>query len=203
MLPKKLDQPIEKNYSLKHLKSLTSEDRRLRFGSVVNDETIEQYVDKMWDQDGAWFGIYDSKNPTKIVALCHVAILNGEGELGLSVLPKYRNKKIGNKLFDRGVMFLVSRNIKKVFMHCLSENAAMRHMAQKAGMTVVTQYGETDARAIIDIPYNPMQGVTELFAQNLAIYDNTFRLATGAFSSYIEKMWQYIPKPKLKKVNHD
>lgn len=197
MLAKRLDTLVEKQYSIEHLKALSSEDRRLRFGSAISDEAIVHYVSKMWDAPGAWFGIYAGVNETKLIALCHVAIDSNEAELGLSVDSNYRKLKIGGKLFERGVIYIKSKGIKHVFMHCLSENMAMKHMAAKAGMTVVTSSGETDARAIIDMPYDGLSPVSEMLAQQLAIYDNSIRLFARLSSQYIEKLWDTIPKPKL------
>lgn len=199
MLPQKLTQYSEKTRVVMHLHSLGADDRRLRFGSVVDDNFITRYVDDYWNKQGAWFGTFDG---SVIVAVVHVAINGDEAELGLSVDPQYRGKKLGQKLFERAAFYIKSKNIKHVFMHCLSENAAMRHLAHKYGMTLVTQYGETDARAAIDFPYNPLDPINEAVAQQLALYDNSIRAISKLWSSYIERIWDSLPKTQLKKVSN-
>lgn len=199
MLPKKLNHPIEKLLVKKHLTSLNLEDRHLRFGAVMSDEAIEAYVDSQWDADGAWLGVYDGDH---IIALAHIAIVGEEAELGLSIEPKYRGQKLGQRLFERAVLYIKSRNIKHVFMHCLSENAVMRHIANKYNMTMVTSHGETDARATIDFPFTPFDTINEVVAQQLALYDNSIRAFANVWTSYIERIWDTLPKqPHMKVIN--
>ena len=199
MLPKKLNHPYEKVLVKNHLTSLKNNDRHLRFGAALSDEAIETYVDKQWNEEGAWFGVYDGQ---VIIALVHVGVENGEAELGLSVEPQYRGQKLGQRLFERAVVYLKSKDIKHVFMHCLSENSVMKHIANKYGMTMVTSQGETDARATIDFPYTIMDPLQEAVAQNLALYDNSIRAIAKMWSDYIERIWDSIPKQQLKKVSN-
>ena len=199
MLPKKLSHPYEKVLVKNHLSSLKEEDRRLRFGALLNDESIENYVEDQWNGDGAWFGIYDDNI---IIACVHVAVVGEEAELGLSVEPNHRGQKIGQRLFERAVLYIKSRNIKHVFMHCLSENAVMKHIANKYGMTMVTSYGETDARTTIDLPYTPLDAINEAVAQQLALYDNSIRAFAKAWTNYIERIWDTLPKHPQVKVNN-
>lgn len=196
MLPQKLTRYNEKTKVVQHLQTLKEDDRRLRFGTIVTDEYIVKYVDEYWDTEGAWFGVYDGLT---IVAVVHVSVSGKEAELGLSVDNHYRDRKIGQKLFERAAFYIRSKNIKHVFMHCLSENAAMRHLAHKYGMTLVTQSGETDARAAIDFPFNPLDPLNEAVAQQLALYDNGIRAMAKMWSNYIERIWDSLPKAQLSK----
>jgi len=198
MLPQRLKYEIQKPLVIKHLTSLVDNDRRLRFGGVLSDESIASYVDKQWDADGAWFGTFDGE---ELIAVVHVAITDNEAEIGLSVDPHYRDRKLGQKLFERAAFYIRSEGIQHVYMHCLSENAAMKHMAQKYNMTTVSQYGETDARAVVDAPYTPMDSVTEAVAQQLALCDNSIRVTSSMWSKYIERLWNVLPKKSMRNVN--
>lgn len=193
MIPQKLSHFYEKPLVVSHLQSMSQEDRRLRFGVVLSDDSIQKYVDNQWDKPGAWFGAFDGE---KIVAVVHVAIdeKTNEAELGLSVDPHVRGQKLGQKLFERAVIFLRSKNVHHVFMHCLSENAAMKHIASKYNMVLVTQYGETDARTTIDFPFTVIDPINEAVAQQLALYDNSIRAIASMWSRYIERIWNTIPK---------
>lgn len=196
MLPQKLTQYYQKTKVVKHLLSLGDNDRRLRFGSCVNDDYIVKYVDDYWNANGAWFGTFDGDD---VIAVVHVSVLDKEAELGLSVDSHYRDRKLGQKLFERAVFYIRSKNIKHVFMHCLSENATMRHLAHKYGMTIVTQSGETDARALIDFPFQPVDFLNEAVAQQLALYDNGIRAIAKAWGNYIERIWDSLPNNNLRK----
>jgi RimJ/RimL family protein N-acetyltransferase len=75
-----------------------------------------------------------------------VAGLGETAELGLSVLNGSRGKGLGDALFARAVTFLRNRGAREVMVHCLSENAAMMHLASKHHMRVDREGGEADAR---------------------------------------------------------
>ena len=63
--------------------------------------------------------------------------------IGLSVDPARRGKGYGYALLQRGRLHAQNLGYKKLYMHCLSENQIMIHLARKAGMQVVTEQGET------------------------------------------------------------
>jgi len=128
---------------LAHFVALDSEDRRLRFGTALRDEAIAPYVQRIdFVRDGV-FAVHDGA--MRLLAVVHVARGDGSAELGLSVLPEARNQGLGTALFERAVMHLRNREVRRAFVHCLSENGAMMHIAKKAGMRVVPCGSETDA----------------------------------------------------------
>jgi RimJ/RimL family protein N-acetyltransferase len=135
---------------LAHLAELDTEDRRLRFGSPIRDEGLAAYVDRIdFVHDGV-FAVHDGE--MRLLAVIHVAFGAGAAELGLSVLPEARNQGVGTALFERAVMHLRNRGMREVFVHCLSENGAMMHIARKLGMRIVPCGAETDARIRIKPP---------------------------------------------------
>ena len=130
---------------VKHLCKLQGEDRRLRFGVNLTDEAIKNYVDKSFNDDKSqWFGCDSDGN---IVSACHVAIYNNEGELGCSVDSEYRGHGLAQEMFDRAVTYLRAHDIKEVYMHCLTENQVMKHIAKKHDMVVISCDGEKIGRA--------------------------------------------------------
>ena len=135
---------------LDHFLALGPEDRRLRFGTTMRDETIAAYVDRIdFVRDGV-FAVHDGT--MRLLAAVHFAVTDGSAELGLSVLPEARNQGLGQALFERAVMHLRNHGTQRAFVHCLSENGAMMHIARKLGMSVVPCGPETDAHVEIDPP---------------------------------------------------
>ena len=131
-----------------HFLSLDGEDRRLRFGAPIADEAIREYVARLdFERDGL-FAVQDER--LAIVAAVHVATSANSAEMGLSVVKGARGRGHGHILFRRAVTFLRNRGVEAVFVHCLSENGAMMHLARKNGMRVVHSAGESDARLEID-----------------------------------------------------
>ena len=139
---------VDKTRIIQHLLALEGEDRRLRFGGAVSNDYITDYVTKSFEQESQWFGIDHIDG--HLVATCHVSVHDGEGELGCSVEEEYRGEGAAQLMFDRAVTWLRVRGIANVFMHCLSENGAMKHIARKNDMVLVSEHGETDANVQVE-----------------------------------------------------
>ena len=135
----KLEQPpLER-----HFLALGSEDRRLRFGIGVNDFAVRTYVRRIDFESDAAFGVLDDE--LQLVGAAHLGRGEGHAELGVSVLPGHRRRGIGGALLARAHMHARNWGVRALFMHCLTENAAMMHLARKQGMDIVTEAGEADA----------------------------------------------------------
>jgi GNAT superfamily N-acetyltransferase len=131
-----------------HFLALSGEDRRLRFGSPVRDEVLLEYVGRIdFERDGV-FAVQDDY--FRLLAVVHVAFSGENAELGLSVLGGYRGAGMGSALFSRAVIHLRNRGTTEVFVHCLSENGAMMHLARKHGMQVIPAGAETEARLLLE-----------------------------------------------------
>jgi GNAT superfamily N-acetyltransferase len=127
-----------------HFIRLDSGDRRLRFGSGTSDAGLREYVGRIdFERDGV-FAVQDDE--LRLLAVVHIAMGSGPAEMGLSVLPEARGQGLGNALFGRAVTFLRNRGVASVFMHCLTENAAIMHIARKNHMRTARHGTESDAR---------------------------------------------------------
>jgi ribosomal protein S18 acetylase RimI-like enzyme len=134
----------------KHFLCLESDDRRLRFGALISDDGLRSYVARLdFERDGL-FAVQDES--LDVAAVVHIAVTGKSAELGLSVLREWRGSGLGNALLTRAVTFLRNRGVHEVFVHCLSENGAMMHLARKNGMRIVYSGGQSDARLAIDPP---------------------------------------------------
>jgi GNAT superfamily N-acetyltransferase len=148
----------ERNALGAHFVSLDAEDRRLRFGTSIGDEALRAYVARIdFARDGI-FAVHDDN--LRLIAVVHVAVTAASAELGLSVLPGFRGASLGSELFARAVMHLRNRGVREVFVHCITENAAMMHLARKHGMRVALAGSESDARLEL-APATPESIVTE------------------------------------------
>ena len=106
MIPRKLSH-LDKQKLVDHfMNDIVGEDRRLRFGYDAPDASVKEYIDTSIKFDygytSMWFVVDEGD---RIVATCHVS-LNREtntAEMGCTVSPDYRNQKIGQELFNRGV----------------------------------------------------------------------------------------------------
>jgi GNAT superfamily N-acetyltransferase len=171
VLVKKLA-PIHRDALLRHFLALGEDDRRLRFGSMISDAGIADYVARIdFDRD-AVFGVFD--DDLNLTGAAHVAVGEGMAELGVSVLPGYRGQNIGTALFDRAGMFARNQLIRVLFMHCLAENQAMMHIARKSKMRIVAAGGEADAHLELP-PSDPASIARELMQEQIALFDYNLR----------------------------
>lgn len=185
MLARKLS-VLDKDKITSHLQTLQGDDRRLRFGAMVNDDYIANYVNKSFEQDSMWFGINHIDG--YLVATCHAAIINDQAELGCSVDEDYRGLGYAQSMFDRAVTWLRAKGITDVCMHCLSENGAMKHIARKNDMAVITEGGESDANVQLKPP-TPMVLVADQYADRIAVYDMAFKNNIKMMRSFLPKYW--------------
>lgn len=138
---------------VEHICKLSPEDSYLRFGYAAKRKQIEEYVhatiSKSEEQNNFWWGIYDSE---KLVATIHVATKEDVAEFALTTDIKYRGQKLGQLLFARGYQLITEHMITRIYMVCLSQNGAMKHIARKFGMSVMTYGSDTEASVTIQYP---------------------------------------------------
>jgi GNAT superfamily N-acetyltransferase len=151
-----------------HLLALHGDDRRLRFGAPLNDDAVRAYVARIDFERDAAFGVYD--DALRLVGAAHVARGNGHAELGVAVLPVNRGCGIGRALLARAHLRARNWGVRALFMHCLTENAAMMHLARMQGMQIVVDSGEADAWLTLP-PADASSHFGEVFAQRVALFD--------------------------------
>ena len=190
MIPRKLNRILDKDMLCNHFyNDVVGDDRRLRFGGGLTDEYVYVYLNKAVREPhkNMWFVVEDKE---RIVATCHVAYQKDDNsaELGLTVSPDYRNQKLGQQLFDRGVTWARMMGAESIFMHCLTENHAIQHIARKSGMTVVTLYPSDESQASIKIDKNRLAaGFEDVIMENMAVYDHTMRNQQWFFAKFMKR----------------
>jgi RimJ/RimL family protein N-acetyltransferase len=124
---------------LPHFLALSENDRLLRFGQIVPDRVIENYVRGIDFARDAVFGVYGDR--LELLGVGHLGYLPDEGmrtaELGISVLQTARGRTVGSKLFERAAIHCRNTRVTVLYMQCLSRNSTMMHIAKKAGMRLI------------------------------------------------------------------
>ena len=134
-----------------HLLSLTQSDRYLRFGYAATDAQLSKYVDLLDFEQDEVFGIFNRK--LELIAMAHLAHsmssrMEGHppmSEFGVSVLPHYRGRGFGARMFEHAMLHARNRGMQTLFIHALSENVAMLKIARNAGATVERSGSESEA----------------------------------------------------------
>ena len=146
-----------------HLLALPAHDRYLRFGYVATDEHVQKYVDGLDFHRDEIYGIFNRR--LALIAMAHLAFSSDPknlscAEFGVSVSADARGKGLGTHLFQRAILHARSKHVDMIFIHALSENAAMLKIARKAGAVVENYGGEVDAH--IQLPAQDLSDRVEI-----------------------------------------
>jgi len=135
--------PWERSKYRDHLLRLGPEERRRRFGSAIDDCGIAAVVDRVDFRSAAVLAVFDDRR--EVVAAVIVAADRDCGaELAFSVEDGHRGQGLGRALLDRAVLWARNRGFDRVDVVFLYDNDAMRHLARRAGMRIVTRGGECE-----------------------------------------------------------
>lgn len=134
-----------------HLLALDADDRYLRFGQALSDAQILHQVEAMDFGRDEVFGIVNRR--LQLIATAHLAYAPeaerigrpAMAEFGVSVLPRVRGRGYGERLFDHAVMHARNRGIATLYIHALSDNRVMLHIARKAGAILEREGNESEA----------------------------------------------------------
>ena len=188
---------------LMHFLALEDSDRLLRFGMVLPDDLITRYVQTLDFSRDTVFGVYDDN--LALLGVGHLAFAAREtnpvlsdatlkaqiAEFGVSVSPSARGRGVGSKLFERAAIHCRNEDVDTLYMHCLSSNQTMIHIAKKAGMEIQREYGEADAYLKLT-PANPGSMLAEAVEEQFASLDYTLKANTKAAM----KWWRKLPGMK-------
>jgi len=174
MIPQKVKTKFEHQLIIDHFKRMDKEDLRLRFGYNITDFMLEKYINESWDaKKSQWFAVFES--PEKVIATVHVSLYNDEAEMGCTVEKEHRNLGLGNALFRRGATWASASGVRKIYMHCLSENKAIQKIAKNNSMNVIT-IGSEEKEAKVSLPRIDFAApYRDVAYDNIAIYDSIIR----------------------------
>jgi RimJ/RimL family protein N-acetyltransferase len=169
---------------LKHFLGLDDADRLLRFGTVLPDEQIHAYVHKIDFKRDIVLGVVSRR--FQLVGVGHLAFAPPQpgraattdkqrvAEFGVSVSKSARGQGVGSRLFERAAIHCRNSDIDTLYMHCLSSNRTMMHIAKKAGMEIKREYGEADAYLHLPPP-SPGSVMREALEEQFAAIDYTVK----------------------------
>lgn len=169
---------------LQHLLLLEPEDRLMRFGSTISDQLIEKYVKGINFEQDKVFGVFSYS--FRLIGVAHLAfvpsaerplidgVIQKGAEFGVSVSRRARGLGIGSALFTRTAIHCRNAEVTKLYMHCLSSNQTMMHIAKKAGMQIERDHGEADAYLTV-LPADPASVLQEAMQEQVASLSYSYK----------------------------
>ena len=115
------------------------------FGIVINAYGIDRLIEKLGSephqhaflvaqQNGIWLGsLHIAKSPHFV-------------EFGVIIKKEYRRQGIANLLLSEAITWAQNRGYQELYMHCIEQNSAIRHLCQKHGLEPTTVHGDVDAK---------------------------------------------------------
>jgi GNAT superfamily N-acetyltransferase len=135
--------PTETEKVRDHLLRLDPESRRMRFAHSVSDAFIAEYAGRMSAFGSLVYGHLVDGALRGAAELRRLGDAWGEeAEAAFSVERPYQDHGVGTDLMGRVVRAARNRNIRRLYMSCLAENARMQAIARNHEAVLRFEYGE-------------------------------------------------------------
>ena len=171
--------PAELGLYRDHLLRLSAEDRRLRFGTPLDDAAIAAFVARISPWDARIIARFDHR--LAVVAAVQITVVGGPlAELAFSVDEAERAQGLATALMRRALLWARNRNVLRACMYCLAENQAVRRIARRVGMSVSTHAGDSEGEIALPRP-TPLSLAREFGAEQAGLLD--YLLKTGLAST--------------------
>lgn len=133
-----------------HLKSLPEQDRINRFGTRVNDYSIDQLIlNILYHPDDHI--LWTARDGSHIVGWGHLARDGSDWELAVSVDHDKQNKGVGSRLIGEMLEWAKVHEVHEVYMHCIESNRVIQHLAAKHDLKTRSR-GAGERTAAIEVP---------------------------------------------------
>lgn len=135
-----------------HLLALDEENRYLRFGFHIKNDTIVELCAR-WEANSNKHKIFAIENDDlEVIAIGHISLEDNPAELAFSVLKEYQGQGMGDALMKRLIEYCQNHNIKLGCMVCLGSNDKIKHLARKHNILVKTEQGDSYGQIAIPTP---------------------------------------------------
>jgi GNAT superfamily N-acetyltransferase len=153
-----------------HLKNLPESDRYTRFCYNIKDEAIDQFIlSILYHPDD--HHLFTATLGEDVVGYGHLAREGDNWELAVSVDSKHQGKGVANSIMDHMIVWGKTRSIHSVFMHCITQNAKIQHLARKHGLRMVERDG-AEVTSKVDLPpATPMDYTADFLREQRELMD--------------------------------
>lgn len=134
----------------KHLKNLTPEDRYTRFCFNIRDEGIDSLIlNILYNTDNHY--LFTATLGDDILGFGHLAREGDDWELAVSVNKEHQGQGVADQLMSFMIDWGKTHGIHAVFMHCITQNTKIQHLARKHGLRTVERDG-SEVTSKVELP---------------------------------------------------
>ena len=153
---------------LAHFLALSERDSYLRFGGRLSTLAIEDYTRRIDYATSTVLGVFGDE--LELLGVAHLCPQERVVELGISVLAAHRRRGLGSLLLHRALGHARLIGARRLFMHCLAENAPLMRLAVAAGAAISFTDDEIDS--FIELPPGtPFSSAVEIAEEQMALFD--------------------------------
>jgi RimJ/RimL family protein N-acetyltransferase len=135
--------PTETDKFRDHLLRLGKESRRMRFAHSVSNAFIEEYARRLGQYGSLVYGYLIDGRVRGAAELRRLGDTWGdEAEVAFSVEEAHQGHGVGTDLMGRVLRAARNRNIHRLYMSCLADNAKMQAIARKNGALLRYESGD-------------------------------------------------------------
>ncbi|MBP6765842.1 MAG: GNAT family N-acetyltransferase [Rubrivivax sp.] len=181
----------------KHLLSLNTKDRVLRFAHAASDEQIRHYASQIDYSQDEVFGVFD--RGLRLVAMAHLAFAQDglAAEFGVSVLERVRGRGFGARLFEHAVMHARNRGVSTMVIYVARHNAPMLAILRRAGAELSYDGAEATGRLPMVADTLGTQ-VGALLERHAAEFDYQLKLHVHR----LDRFWPLRGTPRAEHLDH-
>ena len=122
------------------------------FGIAVNDTYIAHLIDGIASNPEEHHFLVATQG-TKWVGVIHMArVSETEMEFGIMVAESHRGQGIADQLMSEAITWIQNRGFDTLYLHCVTWNRAMKHLAHKHGLVMQEDHGDADVCSRIPPP---------------------------------------------------
>jgi RimJ/RimL family protein N-acetyltransferase len=166
-----------------HLKNLTTEDRYTRFCCHMQDAGIDSLILSMlYNQNDHY--LFSAVIDGDICGFGHLAREGDDWELAVSVGQASQGQGVADKLIKHMITWGKTHGIHSVFMHCITQNTKIQHLARKHGLRMVERDGsEITTRVDLPLP-GPMDYTSNFLHEQQEILEKIVNLQTRMVKNF-------------------
>jgi GNAT superfamily N-acetyltransferase len=134
------------------LREQTEETLTTYFGIAVTDTYIAHLVDSIVSNPEEHYFLVAVQGTTWTGVIHMARISEHDMEFGVMVAEPYRNQGIADLLMGEAITWIRNRGFDTLYLHCVTWNRAMKHLAHKHGLVMYEDHGDTEVCTRIPPP---------------------------------------------------